>query len=103
MRIFSFLATALPILVGLALWAGGNDAALAAEGHSFIVAANDGYGIEDCLAEGGECGRLVADAWCQAHGHAAALSFGRADDVTGSISPVGPARTDSPYFVTCGD
>ncbi|HEY1944140.1 MAG TPA: hypothetical protein VGH40_18660 [Roseiarcus sp.] len=103
MRNFSFLATALPILVGLALWANGNDAALAAEGHSFIVAGNDGYGIEDCLAEGSECGQVVADAWCEAHGHGAAISFGRAADVTGSIRLVGPAPTDSPYFVTCGD
>ena len=56
----------------------------AGEAHSFIVAANDGYGIQDCLGEGGECGRVVADAWCEAHGHGAALTFGRADDVTGA-------------------
>lgn len=103
MRNIRLSAIVLAALVGQALWAGGNDAGLAAESHAFIIAANDGYGIDDCLAEGGECGRAVADAWCQAHGHVTALSFGRAEDVTGAIGQVGLARTGPPYFVTCGD
>ena len=47
---------------------------------------------QDCLGEGGECGRAVADAWCEADGRGAALSFGRADDVTG--------RSPTAYVVT---
>ena len=74
------------------------------EGHLFIIAAADGYGVEDCLAEGGECGRIVADAWCEAHGHGPALAFGVADDVTGAISGGAAAPvTDRPYMVRCGD
>ena len=28
---------------------------------------------------------MVADAWCEAHGHGVAVAFGRADDVTGAV------------------
>jgi hypothetical protein len=78
--------------------------AQASEGHTFIFAVAEGYGIEDCLAEGGECGRAVADAWCEAHGHGAALAFGVADDVTGAISSKTAAREGQrPYMVRCGD
>jgi len=36
---------------------------------------------------------VVADAWCEAHGHGAALAFGHADAAAGA----------EPYVVTCGD
>ena len=98
-----FMATALPILVGMALWAGGDVASRAAERHSFIIAANDGYGIDDCLGEANDCGHVVADAWCETHGHGHALAFGRADDVTGSIASDGPSIVERPYVVTCGE
>jgi hypothetical protein len=103
MRIPRFARVTLPILVGLALWSGGSAASRAAEEHSFLIAANDGYGIEDCLGEGGECGRVVADAWCEAHGHGSALSFGPAEDVTGAIDAAKRSKPDRPYVVTCGD
>jgi hypothetical protein len=103
MRHIRHANTALPILVGLALWVGGSAVSRAADGHSFIIAANDGYGIEDCLGEAGECGHVVADAWCAAHGHSAALSFGRADDITGTVAYSGPSKLGPSYFVTCGD
>ncbi len=91
-------------LVGLALSPATIESGWAAAGHSFIIAGNDGYGIQDCLGEGGECGRLVADAWCEAHGHRAALSFGRADDVTGAISASATTGDAAgPYVVTCSD
>ncbi len=102
MRNILCAASALPFLVGLALSAVRSDTAVAAETHSFVVSANDGYGIEDCLAERSECGHAVADAWCEAHGHSGAVSFGAAEDVTGSIGPAAP-RTDRPYIVTCSD
>ena len=88
MRLFPSRSAALSAIAALLLCAVGIDGATAGEGHSFVVAANDGYGVEDCLGEGGECGRVVADAWCEAHGHGGALSFGRAADA---------------YVVTCGE
>ena len=43
-----------------------------------VLAMSTGYGVEDdCLDAGGACGRLVADAWCAAHGLGAAASFGQ--------------------------
>jgi Na+-transporting NADH:ubiquinone oxidoreductase subunit NqrD len=80
MRHFASRFAVLSIFVGLVVLAG--QVGGRAEGaHSFIVAANDGYGVQDCLGEGGECGRVVADAWCEAHGHGAALAYQPVDEV----------------------
>ena len=54
--------------------------------HMLVVPASDGYGFDDCLAGNKPCGRVIADAWCEAHGMTASASFGRADDVTASIA-----------------
>ena len=59
-----------------------------AGGGSFIVSVADGYGVNDCIKSGDDCAKIVADAWCEAHGHGAAKAFGRAGDVTGSIDKV---------------
>jgi hypothetical protein len=104
MRHFRFGSAAFSVLAGLALWTSGTGASQAGQGHTFLIASNDGYGLQDCLGEGGDCGRAVADAWCAAHGRGAALSFGPAEDVTGSVAAGGtPARTDRAYVVACGD
>lgn len=51
-----------------------------------------GYGVdEDCLDAGGECGKLVADDWCEAKGQGPALRFGRSES--------DPER----YAVACGE
>lgn len=72
----------------------------AREANTFVIAAASGYGVEDCLAEGGECGRVVADAWCEANGQGAALKFGRSENNQGA----GGNQTElRPYFITCGD
>ena len=64
---------------------------------TFVIAGTAGYGVEDCLGEGGECGRVVADAWCEAHGRGAALTFGQKSE------PVGSSTGSRPYFITCGE
>jgi hypothetical protein len=78
--------------------------ALAEGGHSVIIPANDGYGLAECLGEGAACGKLVADAWCEAQGFGKSETFGPADaaEVTASIavkttSPVAPKS----YLVSC--
>ena len=74
-----------------------------AESSLFIIAASDGYGVEDCLGGQGECGQVVADAWCEAHGHGAAVSFGKTDDVTGAIADHSASKLPAgAYFITCG-
>ena len=51
-------------------------AAGAEQGRTLIIPPNDGYGIEDCLTPGSQCGVVVADAWCKAHGFAGSQGFG---------------------------
>jgi hypothetical protein len=87
----------LPALCAAPAAAGSTETSL------FIVAASDGYGVEDCLGGEGDCGQVVADAWCEAHGHGAAVSFGKTDDVTGAIAdhPT-PKLPAGAYFINCG-
>ena len=104
MRRYKLWAAIVPFVFSLASGEAHAGSAPVEAGHVFIIASSDGYGVEDCLAEGGECGRVVADAWCEAHGHGAAISFGAADDVTDAIpAGVGARNSQPPYFVRCGD
>ena len=93
MRNLAPLSALLAFAAACALGFGLSQAASAGQAHAFTIAANDGYGLQDCLGESGECGRAVADAWCAAEGRGAALSFGRANG----------AATEPAYVVTCGD
>lgn len=70
---------------------------------TFMVPAHDGYGVGECLATGGECGRLIANAWCETQGYARAVAFGPAasEDRTASIRTVSTEATSRPVSVTC--
>ncbi len=74
---------------------GGLGSAQAAD-NEYEIASNDGYGLQECLDSGNECGSVVADAWCEAHGHGHALSYG----VRGATRV---ATSDETYVVKCGD
>lgn len=102
MRAVKLAPNAFLLLFALALGAVHSQKARAQEPHTFIIAAAGGYGVEDCLGDGGECGKIVADAWCESHGGGAALKFGREGDADGAISQA-PASPSKPYFITCGD
>ena len=72
---------------------------------TFLIPAGEGYGVGDCLSEGGSaCGQVVADAWCESQGFASAGSFGIAspEDHTGSIEPA-VKPTEAPIKITCQD
>ncbi|NEU10727.1 hypothetical protein G3T14_01100 [Methylobacterium sp. BTF04] len=74
---------------------------------TFLIPASEGYGVGDCLTSGeSACGQVVADAWCEAQGFAAAASFGTAgqDEYTGAIpdAPVVKAA-ERPIRITCQD
>ncbi|WP_294535720.1 hypothetical protein [uncultured Rhodoblastus sp.] len=106
----------LPLLGGLFVLAALQTAArsqpnpAAAPGaQNFVVSAADGYGVNDCIKSGDDCAKIVADAWCEAHGHGSARAFGPASDVTASIDKVS-ARTapkrairDDDVFISCGE
>lgn len=82
--------------VALSMVPAAQTEAAAGRGPTFVIPANDGYGIAECIRSGSACGKVVADAWCEAQGFARSASFGFADvDATGSI---GAGR---PFSVTC--
>jgi hypothetical protein len=101
----------IPLIGGLFVICALQSAARAepeALGHdSFIISGNDGYGVKDCIRSGDECARIVADAWCEAHGHGSARAFGRAEDITASITKSSarietPAQiSDEDVFISC--
>ncbi len=79
--------------------------ASAAEGERYIIPATDGYGISDCLHGQSDCGRVMADSWCEAHGHAHAIAYGTGADVTGA-TPIKDHLVQvaaSDVVIRCGD
>ena len=69
--------------------------------QTFLIPQADGYGIGECFAEGGDCARVVADAWCEAHGGGQAIAYGRGDDATASIAQ--PGASDAALAATKAD
>lgn len=69
---------------------------------TFLVPANDGYGVGECASSNSSCGKVVADSWCEAQGYGHSESFGLADpaDVTGAIAGV---VADRPISITCAE
>ncbi len=61
-----------------------------AEKRIFIIANEDGYGIDRCLATGASCGASVATAYCKAREFTTAASYRKVerDEITGAV-PVG--------------
>ena len=98
---FQRLSVVIPFFLGVVVAAGSVGRA-AAESHDFVIVANDGYGVQECLAEAGPCGQVVADAWCEAHGQGRALRYGAQSAFSGG-RPTNVASTDEPYVITCGD
>jgi hypothetical protein len=95
-----------PLLAGLALASTALQSARATPAKDNVYTiADDGYGLGDCVAQKRECGKAVADAWCESHGHGAAVAFGSASEVTGAIRGGGEARlsSESDAVVRCSD
>jgi hypothetical protein len=66
-----------------------------ADRRVFIVANQpDGYGIDQCLANGDRCGAPAARAYCEANNFKTASSYRRLDpdEVTGAIPATAGAR-----------
>ena len=105
-RASAFPRIALPLLAGLLAFSAGRHAPQAAEApaRAYAIPADEGYGLTECLNQGGECARVVADAWCESHGHAHALALGKAEDAA-AVIPAAQAdpAPDGAYVVTCGE
>ena len=97
----------LPLITALLLLGLAPTLPAHADANAFVIPSSDedGYGITECMRSGSECGRVMADSWCEAHGRAKAIAFGSADDATGSISGtdsvVKPSSGD--VLIRCGD
>ena len=93
-------AGSLVVLPGGPTRASGKDA-------TFLIPAAEGYGVADCLTGGNaECGRIVANAWCESQGFAKAAGFGRAaaEDLTGSVPGApGSPEGERPIRITCAN
>jgi hypothetical protein len=75
-------ATILPTILVLLAWA----PPAGAETRIFIVENQpDGYGIDQCLASGANCGKPMASAYCQSRNYTQVVSFRKAepDEVSG--------------------
>jgi hypothetical protein len=69
--------------------------------RTFLIPASDGYGV----ASKSECGKIVANAWCEAQGYKQATAFGLAsrEDFTGSVAKSSTgAAPEQPLVITCG-
>jgi hypothetical protein len=104
----------LPLLGGLFVLAVAQTAARsepspASGPQSFVVSSADGYGVNECIKTGDDCAKIVADAWCEAHGHGQARAFGPASDSTASIDRVSTkaaprlAIGEDDVFISCGE
>ena len=75
--------------------------------ENYVIPSSDGYGISDCMHAGTDCGRVIADSWCESHGHAHVLAFGTVEDVTGAIQasarPEALKGDPGDIVIRCGD
>src|SRR5436305_14987762 len=95
-----FVRTGLALAPFCALAAGLSLVPVKAEPPAtFVIPANDGYGLGECLTGRKPCGRIVADAWSAAHGRGPARAFGRAEVISASSASVSPKQRPMPRAV----
>jgi hypothetical protein len=76
--------------------------AASAESRIFVIAnESDGYGVDQCLAQGDKCGAYAARSYCQSRDFAQASSYRRVDayELTGSV----PKTSDSCTNGSCSE
>jgi hypothetical protein len=73
--------------------------------RDFVISDGEGYGTRDCLSQQGQCGRIVADAWCESKGFKKALAYRQLDrdEVTGSTSSTLNTRPVDSFLISCQD
>ena len=93
------------VLAGLSLVAA---TAASADSRVFIVSNQaDGYGVDQCLANGETCGAHAAHSYCQSRNFVQASAYRRVDpdEITGSVPKAGAncGRTGCNQYVaiTC--
>ena len=74
-----------------------------ADSRVFIVANQaDGYGVDQCLAQGDKCGAHAARSYCQSREFAQATAYRRVDpdEITGAVPADGRGKCAGP---ACGE
>ena len=105
-RHFSVLPRlAAPLVAGVLAACAWQGHAHAAGGAAYVVTDQEGYGVIECLTQTSECGKIVADAWCESHGQGPAKAYGRAEDITASIASDPPRQPVTPgaAVVSCSE
>ncbi|PPD43714.1 MAG: hypothetical protein CTY15_09255 [Methylocystis sp.] len=94
-----------PLLAGLLVTAVHHSNAQAAPIATYVIDDSEGYGVLECLTLNSDCGKTVADSWCESHGHGPARAFGRSEDVTASIGAAAPRQSAKPgtAVVSCSE
>jgi hypothetical protein len=75
----------------------------------FIISnqADDGYGVDQCLAKGDKCGAHAAHSYCKSRNFAEATAYRRLDpdEITGSLAKgsdtCGRAKCNEYIAITC--
>jgi hypothetical protein len=96
------MRTLIAPVAALALLAGAGLAG--AETKIFIIEnQRDGYGVDRCLANGADCGKPVASAYCQAREFGNAVSFRKVerDEITGGTVSCRGARCNEYVAIEC--
>jgi hypothetical protein len=83
--------------------------AVRADSRVFIISnqADDGYGVDQCLAKGDKCGAHAAHSYCKSRNFAEASAYRRLDpdEITGSLDKAsancGRARCNEYIAITC--
>jgi hypothetical protein len=93
----------IPILAALVVAATSTLSLAKPRVQDFIVTGHDGYGTQECLVSQSSCGRIVADAWCEAKGFRSAQAYriAGADEITGSISDPSRGKAPDAFVITC--
>lgn len=106
MRVSILAALAVSVATGVIFTASGVETeAKANKQRDFIIAGSDGYGTQECLASQSQCGRIVADSWCEAKGFKAALAYRQLDrdEITGSTSTTRAGKPVESFLISCRD
>ncbi len=80
--------------------------AFAQDVASFIVTADEGYGVDACLQNADGCAAAVAKGWCVASGYDRAIDYRQAveTDITGSagvVAKVAANGSTGAVVITC--
>jgi hypothetical protein len=100
MRFVSAILACVLLLATSAAWA---------DSRVFIISnqADDGYGVDQCLAKGDKCGAHAAHSYCKSRNFAEATAYRRLDpdEITSSLAKgsanCGRAKCNEYIAITC--